>query len=105
MNVPFIDKRDVLFVDTALGYQTPYVESDTPISCSTLAVAQKAGWIWDIGLSERRGVGYVYSSAHMKHEEAELDFSRYLGKNTRKPLLEKYLCVSGIEKNFGTKTV
>ena len=79
MDVPFIDKSDVLFVDTALAYQAPYESEDAPIPCSTLAVARTAGWIWDIGLYERRGIGYVYSSSHLTDTAAEADFARYLG--------------------------
>lgn len=103
LKVPFIDKSDVLFVDTALAYQTPYDESDAPISCSTLAVAKKAGWIWDIGLSERRGVGYVYSSSHMKDEEAELDFSRYLGKEHKEGAFRKIPMRVGYREKFWHK--
>ncbi|MCJ7755071.1 MAG: tryptophan 7-halogenase, partial [Thermoanaerobaculales bacterium] len=34
------------------------------------STAQPGGWIWDIGLPTRRGVGHVYSSSHASDEEA-----------------------------------
>jgi tryptophan halogenase len=103
MGIPFIDKSHVLFVDTALAYQTPYDNENTPIPCSTLAVAKKAGWIWDIGLYERRGVGYVYSSSHMKDGEAEADFSRYLGLTSGDAAFRKIPMRVGYREKFWNK--
>lgn len=80
-NVPFIDKSDVLFVDTAIAVQVPYANKDEDIPCFTLSTAQEAGWIWDIGLTERRGVGYVYSSRHSSQEQAETVLREYLGES------------------------
>ena len=77
--VPFVDKGDVLFVDTALAVQVPYAEKNAEIPCFTLSTAQEAGWIWDIGLTERRGVGYVYSSRHSSQQQAEAVLRKYLG--------------------------
>ena len=77
-NVPFLPCSDVLFVDTALAVQVPYIREDAPIASHTIATAQEAGWIWDIGLSNRRGVGHVYSSAHTSQEAAEAALRRYL---------------------------
>ena len=42
----------------------------------TIATAQEAGWIWDIGLSARRGLGYVYSSKHTSHEQGRTSIKR-----------------------------
>jgi tryptophan 7-halogenase len=64
-------RRDVLFNDRALAVQVPYADPATPIACQTISTAQRNGWIWDIGLSARRGVGHVYSSAHGSDDEAE----------------------------------
>lgn len=103
MEVPFVDKSRVLFVDTALAYQTPYDDVSTPIPCSTLAVAKKSGWIWDIGLYERRGIGYVYSSSHMKDSEAEADFSRYLGLKDSDAAFRKIPMRIGYREKFWNK--
>jgi tryptophan halogenase len=78
LDVPFIDCSDVLFVDNALAVQIPYTE-DQPIASHTIATAQSAGWIWDIGLQHRRGIGHVYSSRHTSKEEAENELRAYVG--------------------------
>lgn len=82
LKVPFIAKKDMLFTDTALATQIPNPNSDSTVPCSTIATAHKAGWIWDIGLSNRRGVGIVYSSAHMSDTAAEQELSAYIGSES-----------------------
>ncbi len=62
--------KHLLFNDTAVALQVPYARADAPIACETIATAQPCGWTWDIGLPERRGIGHVYSSAHLSHDEA-----------------------------------
>jgi tryptophan halogenase len=79
LGVPFIDKRKQLFVDHAVVAQVPYLEEDAEIPCFTKAHARKHGWIWDIGLSNRRGVGYVYSSDYASHDSAQQTLQDYLG--------------------------
>ncbi|WP_243042962.1 tryptophan halogenase family protein [Dyella sedimenti] len=82
MQSPFRSQRDVLFADRAVAMQVPYERPDTPIPSYTISTAQEAGWIWDIGLQKRRGVGYVYSSRHTGDDRAEAVFRRYLGTAT-----------------------
>lgn len=79
MQVPFVSKSEQLFADSAVVMQVPYQNQDSPIACYTLATAQPSGWIWDIGLSSRRGVGHVYSSAYMNHQTAEDKLRQYVG--------------------------
>jgi tryptophan halogenase len=79
MGVPFRSCRDVLFCDRALAAQLPYDAADAPIASQTISTAQEAGWIWDIGLDRRRGIGHVYSSDHSDDEAAERALRRYLG--------------------------
>ncbi len=79
MQSPFKSRADVLFADRAVAMQVPYEKADTPIPSYTISTAQEAGWIWDIGLQKRRGVGYVYSSRHTSDERAEQVFRGYLG--------------------------
>jgi tryptophan 7-halogenase len=76
--IPFVDKKDILFNDTALAIQVPYTHQDDPIASHTLSTAQTAGWIWDIGLFSRRGVGHVFSSSHISDEQAEEQLRHYL---------------------------
>lgn len=75
----FTSCADYLFNDRALALQLPYDCPDAPVLPYTLATAHEAGWTWDIGLSERRGIGYVYSSRHCSDEDAEATLRRYLG--------------------------
>ena len=76
--IPTIDTCEYLFCDTALAVQVPYEEPAGPIASPTIATAQEAGWIWDIGLPTRRGVGHVFSSAHTTGEDAERALTNYV---------------------------
>lgn len=78
--VDLVSQRHVLFNDSALAIQVPYARDDSPIASQTTSTAQEAGWIWDIGLPTRRGIGYVYSSAHTTDHAAEQVLRRYLQK-------------------------
>lgn len=79
LGVGFIDKGEELLIDTALVAQVA-TEPDQPLPPYTVATAHQQGWIWDIALPERRGTGFVYSSAHLDHAKAEDKFARYLGR-------------------------
>ena len=83
LGVPFRPLDDVLFNDRALAVQVPYDRPDAPIAPYTQATAHGGGWIWDIGLSERRGIGCVYSSRHCTDEEAERTLRDYAGPAAR----------------------
>ncbi len=76
---PWKSCRDVLFCDSAIAIQVPYPQADDPIASYTISTAQQAGWIWDIGLEARRGIGHVYSSAHSDADEAERVLRAYVG--------------------------
>jgi len=79
LGVPFVKRDDVLFIDRALALQVPYEDEQSAIVPHTLSVAQKHGWIWDIGLQSRRGVGYVFSSKHVSTETALEELRAYVG--------------------------
>ena len=76
---PWIDDSDTLFVDRALAMQVPYDRPDTPLASATISTAHEAGWTWDIGLPQRRGIGYVYSSHHTDDTRAEEVLRAYIG--------------------------
>lgn len=80
--IPYVGTRDVLFCDSALAVQVPYATAGAAIASNTIAAAQRAGWIWDIGLPTRRGVGHVYSSAHTSDEEAERALLEYVRRTS-----------------------
>lgn len=77
LRVPFVDQSKHLFNDRALATQVP-VEPGSPIASQTIGTAHRAGWIWDIGLPHRRGVGCVYSSSFMSDDEAESALRAYI---------------------------
>jgi len=79
LKVSFKDKSDTLFVDHAVAIQVPYEKVDAPIASHTISTALTSGWVWDIGLKERRGIGHVYSSRYTSHEQAEQDLRAYIG--------------------------
>ncbi|MFT6898226.1 MAG: tryptophan halogenase [Paraglaciecola sp.] len=103
LNVPFVPMDDVLFNDTALAMQVPYDDVDSPIACHTIATAQNAGWIWDIGLTHRRGVGHVYSSEYLSDAEAEANLRNYLGPAAEGISARKISFKSGHRKQFWKK--
>jgi 2-polyprenyl-6-methoxyphenol hydroxylase-like FAD-dependent oxidoreductase len=76
--VPLLHQRHVLFNDSALAVQVPYASEDSPIASQTTSTAQPNGWIWDIGLPGRRGIGHVYSSAHSSDEDADRQLRAYI---------------------------
>jgi glycine/D-amino acid oxidase-like deaminating enzyme len=76
--VPLLHQRHVLFNDCALAVQVPYASEDSPIASQTTSTAQPNGWIWDIGLPGRRGIGHVYSSLHSSDEDAERQLRAYV---------------------------
>ena len=79
--VPVIDRGGELFNDRALAVQVP-VAPDSAIAAQTNSVAHAAGWIWDIGLPTRRGVGCVYSSRHASDDDAAATLEAYLRHTT-----------------------
>src|SRR5438874_1707407 len=79
LGVPYRSCRETLFCDRAIAIQVPYATRGDPIASYTISTAQDAGWIWDIGLAERRGTGHVYSSDHADDTSAEQTLRTYLG--------------------------
>lgn len=82
LGVPYKSVKPFLFCDTALAIQVPYGSAQTPIPSYTISTAQESGWTWDIGLDNRRGVGYVYSSAHTDQSKAESVLRKYVGTDS-----------------------
>ena len=79
LGVGFRSLRDQLFANRAVALQVPYDRPDAPIESQTISTAREAGWIWDIGLGSRRGVGYVYSTDHTSDARAEQVLREYVG--------------------------
>jgi glycine/D-amino acid oxidase-like deaminating enzyme len=81
---PFKSVKHQLFTDRALACKIPYDRPDAPIESFTIATAHAAGWTWDIGLEGARGIGCVYSSAHMSDEAAAGALRDYIGHDDYK---------------------
>ena len=77
-HIPFTSKQHILFNDTALALQVDHASEDVPIASCTVATAQKNGWIWDISLQNRRGIGHVFSSNFTDAEQAEQALLNYV---------------------------
>jgi tryptophan halogenase len=79
LGAPFTSCRDTLLTDRAVACQIPNSRPDSPIASYTIATAHEAGWTWNIGLENRRGIGYVYSSNHSSDETAERILRGHIG--------------------------
>jgi tryptophan halogenase len=100
MGVPFVNCSDVLFIDRALAMQVPYGDDQADITPYTVSTAQKNGWIWDIGLQNRRGVGYVFSSAHTTSDAALEELRAYVGDAHRDLQPREIKIVAGHRQTF-----
>lgn len=68
-NTEWVSFSKYLAVDSAVAAPSPSDESGQ-IRPYTRAIAQDAGWIWEIPTQERRGNGYVFSSAFCSEDQA-----------------------------------
>lgn len=78
--VDWVDYGHVSFNDSALAVQVPVAEG-SPIASQTVGTAHEAGWLWDIGLPTRRGIGCVYSSRFMDDDRAAEILADYVRVN------------------------
>ncbi|WP_160154333.1 tryptophan halogenase family protein [Microbulbifer sp. ALW1] len=102
LQTPFEDKSAQILTDTALVLQEP-TEATSAIQPYTTAHAHKAGWIWDIPLTNRRGLGCVYSSHHQSEAEALSEFSQYLGRELSADEVRKIPMKIGFRQEFWKK--
>ncbi len=70
LGADFHDVSDVLPNNRAVVTQIPYQQPDQEIHSCTQSTAQTCGWIWDIGLQSRRGVGYVHCADFVSEADA-----------------------------------
>ncbi len=103
-NIEWQSISDIIFNDTALAVQVPYKKASQPIKTHTIATAQDAGWIWDIGLQDRRGVGHVYSSKYTSDEKAKQQLIDYIGDDYSDDLMIRKIKLNhGYHKKFWHK--
>ena len=71
LNAGYEDWSHWLPCDSAVAVpSTRTADGNGNIRPYTRSTARKAGWQWSIPLQHRNGNGYVYSSAHLDHDEA-----------------------------------
>lgn len=75
----WIDRSDVSLNNSALAVQVP-VEPGSPIASQTIGTAHQAGWLWDIALPTRRGIGCVYASRFLDDDDAERILRQYIAE-------------------------
>lgn len=76
----FNSKATNLFVDRAVTTRIPHA-GISDIVGYTRSTAQASGWIWDIALQGRRGVGYVYSSKYIDDDSAKAQLAAYVRRD------------------------
>ncbi len=75
---PVTSCRDVLANDSAIALQCNYADRNAEIPSVTRSTAQPTGWIWDIALPSRRGIGHVFSSQHCSTDEVTARLHKYI---------------------------
>lgn len=79
LNSNWVDKKYLLPIDSAITCSV-YREGGE-INPFTLAEASSDGWIWQIPLVHRDGIGYLFSSQHSNETECFDRFEQWLRKN------------------------
>ncbi|MFK8048868.1 MAG: tryptophan halogenase family protein [Halioglobus sp.] len=79
LEVPFDSFSESLFCDRAVAMRLPFEDQKNEQYPYTVSGAMDAGWSWRIGLTNRIGTGYVYSSRHIDEQQAEVELRNYLG--------------------------
>jgi len=100
LGVGFKDCDDVLFCDAALAANVPYATPDAPVTSFTIKTAQSAGWIWDISLATRRGIGHTYASRYISDDEAEQQLRDYIGPTQKDLAIHKIPIRPGYRETF-----
>lgn len=75
----WVSYKDNLPVDTAIAFPETYQDGELLEPCTT-AWAQSSGWIWQTPLMDRRGNGYVFSSAFTSVDKAHAEIESVLGR-------------------------
>ena len=88
MKVPFksfhVSDGDTLLNNNAVTCHMPHEDQSKEVVNSTNCTAIENGWVWDVPLWERSGVGYVYSDLFASKGEAEEQFYAYLARTRGK---------------------
>jgi len=89
----FLNDRAIACPQEAFDYTNRY----------TITYRKSAGWIWEIALDNRRGVGYVYSSKYISDEQAIDEYcEQYPNTDRSKIRFLKFTpekCLNPVHKN------
>ncbi len=91
--------KQYLWNDRASAVQIPYKDQNEEIQSETISTAHQSGWIWDIGLYDRRGVGIVYSSDYQTQDQSIDCLLNYIAKKS--PISAGDLKIKNFEINPG----
>jgi len=106
LGVEYQSYADWLLCDRACAMQIPYsVKPVDNVQPYTKSTALEAGWVWDIGLRNRRGTGYVYSSQFLSEDEAEARLRDFQGPHTKDLKARHIKFATGRIKTPWTKNV
>ena len=100
LGVGFRDCDDILFCDAAMAVNVPYDRPDAPVASHTIKTATTAGWIWDIALASRRGIGHTYSRRHVSDDQAEAELRQYVGPAIQDLTIHKIPIRPGYRETF-----
>ncbi len=82
LHVPHVDYSQWLLCDRAVAMRVPNAKAQPERrNAYTTSTALSAGWAWDIGLANRRGTGYVYSSQFIDDAAAEAELRQLEGSH------------------------
>jgi len=98
LGVPYISYKDHLLCDSAVVLQTP-IESDACVPY-TKSIAMNAGWMWQIPLQSRLGMGYVYASDFCDPNFAEIELKSELSEDAESVSLRHLSFDVGRHKSF-----
>ena len=75
----WISYKDNLPLNAGMPFNLKYKQDEIPEPYTT-AWAQKAGWMWQIPLMDRKGCGYVYCDAYITPDKAQEEIETILGQ-------------------------
>ena len=87
-----------LFNDRAVVAPTAHAPSG--FQACTRSIAKRAGWIWQIPLTNRMGNGYVYSSRYLDEADAAAELREHLGLDDNAELRHLKMKCGRIERSW-----
>ena len=73
-----------LLNDKAISISVPHEDPSKEVTNTTNCTALNNGWVWDVPLWERGGLGYVYSSKFITEDQAQVELYDYLVRSRGK---------------------